>query len=94
MATARKLTPKIPGEPFLNPDTTERTDQVDHAPETAAATDKTADPDLQPTNEAPSAVSEQAATRRHGDLPDASEIDPRAINRPVLTQQGYVVPGV
>ncbi len=30
--------------------------------------------------------------RRPGELPDASEIDARAITKPVLTAQGYVVP--
>jgi hypothetical protein len=30
--------------------------------------------------------------RSPGELPDASEIDARAITRPVLTAQGYVVP--
>lgn len=43
-------------------------------------------------------ASEQQATDpvpvvERGVLPDSSEIDAKTIDRPVLTQQGYVVPG-
>lgn len=103
----RKLTPKTPGEPIQEAETTEQpapeteqpAAQAEQAPveatETAPAPETPADPEPQPTTTettAPAADPEPVATRRPGDLPHAAEIDPKTLKQPVLTQQGYVVP--
>jgi len=104
MATSRKLTPQTPGEPVQDPAIAEQTapeaEQTasiaeqkpevagDHAP----ADDANAAADPQPSTTETAATAPAAIERRPGELPDASEIDPKSITKPVLTKQGYVVP--
>jgi hypothetical protein len=75
----RRLTTQTPGE----------------TTETAHTADTPADPDPKPTTTettAPAVDPAPVVARRPGDLPNAAEIDPKSIEQPVLTQQGYVVP--
>lgn len=103
----RKLTPQTPGEPIQEAEITEQpapeaeqpAAKAEQAPvettETAPAADTHADPEPQPTTTettAPAADAAPVAARRPGELPHASEIDPKTLKQPVLTQQGYVVP--
>lgn len=100
MATPRKLTPQTPGEPIQEAENTEQTapeaeQQAVEATETAPTSDTPADPEPQPkpTETAPmTADPVPVVERAPGELPDASEIDAKAIKQPVLTKQGYVVP--
>lgn len=74
-----KLTPQTPGEPVEGENTAPEAEQ----PTTTETTEAVADPvvELVPVV-APVA----------GGLPDESEIDPSAIERPVLSKQGWVMP--
>lgn len=73
-----KMTPQTPGEPVPGPENTQAPDVLDTDPTQTTETVQT-----EPNVESPVAVE---AT------PDESEIDPAAIDRPVLSQQGWVVP--
>jgi hypothetical protein len=82
----RKLTPQTPGEPIQEAEATKQT---------VTAADTPADPNPQPTTTETGMQDDdpaKPAARRHGEPPDASEIDPKTIKQAVLTQQGYVVP--
>lgn len=80
----RKLTPQTPGEPI-------RENKFDEQP---AAQDEQAP--VEATETAPDAETpadpEPVAARRPSELPHAAEIDPKTLQQPVLTKQGYVVP--
>jgi hypothetical protein len=81
-----KLTPQTPGEPVQDP--AELTIPAAEAEAAAPEADQpTTTETVEAVTEAPAVVA--AAP---GELPDESEIDPAAIERPVLTKQGWVVP--
>lgn len=74
-----KLTPQTPGEPVQDPD---------------ELTSPAAEADQPTTTETAEAVTDAPAVvaSAPGELPDESEIDPAAIERQVLSKQGWVVP--
>jgi hypothetical protein len=86
MAPPRKLTPKSPGEPIQEAENAEQAtaETVETAP--AAETPTTTETTMPAADHAP------VAARRPGELPNATEIDAKTIDRTVLTQHGYVVP--
>ncbi len=88
--TKRNLTPKIPGEPIQEAEILEQpaTDVEQPVAQAGMAPD---DPEQQSASMVITLPTADAA-RRPGDLPHASEIDPKSLNQPVLTQHGYVVP--
>lgn len=75
-----KLTPQTPGEPVEGENTAPEAEQPTTT-ETSEAASETESPVADPV---PAVAS--------GELPDESEIDPTAIERPVLSKQGWVVP--
>lgn len=85
---ARKLTTQTPGEPIQEAETTDQTSPEAEQP--AAQVDEAQAADPAPVE----SVAAPVVERDLGDLPDATEIDPKKITRPSLSKQGYVIPSV